>query len=806
MLEPYRVIDLTDNRAALGPMILRDLGADVIKVEPPGGGAARRQAPLVPGAPDGLASIPFAVHNRGKRSVTLDLGSGEGRARLLDLVRGADFLFENAAPGEMARAGLGYDDLRKVNPALVHVAVTPFGQDGPYAGHRSTDITLAAMSGMAAVNGEPDRAPVRMSIDQAWYHGGAASAAGALAAFHRRLRTGEGQFVDVSVQASAIWSTIQAMGAYGSQGANFMRAGTDLQLGVVTLPLVHATSDGEAVIVPLGSTLAPMVPWFVEDGLVPESWIEDEDWKTYDLRFLSGQPLVHPLDEVIERLRQYTARHTKDELLERGLRENVTAVPVAKVDEILRFRHLAARSYWRPLSLGGATTVKAPGPFIRLAATPLRDPGEVPAPGEDTSEVLSGPRSVGARPAPVAGRLPFEGLKVADFSWIGVGPLTAKYFADHGATVVRVETTNPPDRLRNAGPFKDGIPGINRSQFFAMPNASKKGIVLNLKEPAGNEVARRLLAWCDLAFESFTPGTMKDLGLDYEVARELNPAIIMVSTCLMGQTGPAARLAGYGYHAAAISGFYEVTGWPDRPPAGPFTAYTDIIAPSFLTATVAAALDHRRRTGEGQYIEQSQMESSLYFLAEQLVDHQVNGTVPRRMGNAHPSMAPHGIYPCAGDDRWVAIACEDDGQWRVLCREMGSPPWAADPLLATAAGRLARRDELDARVAGWTEGLEAQAVMDRLQAAGVPAGVVQRSSELLADPQLAHRGFFRPLPHPEMGDVSYEGHQYVIRDYANGPRFAAPCLGEHTFEVLTEILGMSEDEAAEALASGAVGA
>ncbi len=279
----------------------------------------------------------------------------------------------------------------------------------------------------------------------------------------------------------------------------------------------------------------------------------------------------------------------------------------------------------------------------------------------------------------------------------------------------------------------------------------------------------------------------------------------MASSCLMGQTGPAARLAGYGYHAAAICGFYEVTGWADRSPAGPFTAYTDIIAPSFLATTIAAALDHRRRTGEGQYIEQAQMESSLYFLAEQLVDHQVNGTVPRRMGNAHPSMAPHGIYPALGDDRWIAIACEDDAQWEALRGVRGSPSGFDDPSFATAAGRLGRREELDARIATWTAAEDPDALMGRLQAAGVPAGVAQRSSELLADPQLAHRHFFRTLPHSEIGDDPYEGHQYTIRGYDNGPRFAAPCLGEHTFEVLTELLGMSQDEAVEAMATGAVG-
>ena len=196
--------------------------------------------------------------------------------------------------------------------------------------------------------------------------------------------------------------------------------------------------------------------------------------------------------------------------------------------------------------------------------------------------------------------LPFEGVKVADFSWVGVGPTTAKYLADHGATPVRIEAANPMDLLRAIGPFKDNIPGPDRSQFFGSFNTSKLGLTLDLKSPAGLEVACRLIAWADVYLESFTPGTVDALGIGYEKARTLNPSIIMTSTCLMGQTGPAASYAGYGLHAGSIAGFYEITGWPDLPPDGPYTAYTDTIAPRFLASIIMAAMDHRRRTGQGQ--------------------------------------------------------------------------------------------------------------------------------------------------------------------------------------------------------------
>jgi len=393
---------------------------------------------------------------------------------------------------------------------------------------------------------------------------------------------------------------------------------------------------------------------------------------------------------------------------------------------------------------------------------------------------------------------------VADFSWIMVGPTTAKYLADHGATVVRVETERPPDRLRAAGPFKDRLPGTNRSQFFGDFNTSKLSLSLNLKNPAAVAVARRLIAWADVYIESFTPGTVDDLGIGYETARALNPSIVMASTCLMGQSGPAAAFAGYGYHAGAIAGFYEILGWPDRAPSAPWVAYTDTIAPRFLAAAIMAALDHRRRTGAGTHIDAAQLEMAVQFLAPQIMDFNVSGRVVSRNGNRSDTMAPHGAFPCSGDDQWCAIAVESDKQWDALRGVLGDPVWGRDDRFRTAEGRLRYQDEIDRHLGQWTSGRSAQEVMHLLQSVGVPAGVVQRSSDLLRDPQLAHRNFFRYMDHPEMGNIPYSGHQFRIRGYESGPRSPAPLLGQHNELVLREILGMTDDEVTEVVAAGAI--
>ena len=517
-----------------------------------------------------------------------------------------------------------------------------------------------------------------------------------MVAHERRLLTGEAQFVDVSVQAAVFWTGLQAMIASAVDGRNIERNGTVLQLSTLVTPLVYPCADGEVCLIATGATLVGLVPWMVESGAVTGEWAEAEDWDTYEVRMLTTERLVHSLDEVRAAVTAFTLGHRKTELFEGGLARGVTLAPVNTAADVLGLEQLVVRDYWDVVRLPSGRALRAPGPFVKASRTPITWSRPAPGVGEHTREVLDPLRVADdgstvrrrdrRRPDPIERRLPLDGVKVADFSWIGVGPITAKALADHGATVVHVESDRPADRLRLVGPFKDDIPGINRCQFFASFNTSKLSLQLNLKHPVGNELARRLLVWCDVALDSFTAGTMDALGLGYDVARSLNPDIIMATTCLFGQYGPAAPLAGYGYHAAAVSGFYEITGWDDRPPAGPFNAYTDTIAPRFLATTLMAALDHRRRTGEGQFIDQAQMESSLQFLAPELLDVQVAGVSPRRAGNHDPSCAPHDAYPCAGIDQWCAIAVETDEQWRSLRQVIGAPPWAMDPIARHRSG------------------------------------------------------------------------------------------------------------------------
>ena len=388
----------------------------------------------------------------------------------------------------------------------------------------------------------------------------------------------------------------------------------------------------------------------------------------------------------------------------------------------------------------------------------------------------------------------FEGLRVLDFSWVVIGPMTTRYLSDYGASVVRVESAHRPDVIRNSLPFAGDRPGINRSGYWANYNSGKQSLALNMADPRARKIAFRLATeWADVVAENFTPGTVEGWGLGYEDIRPLNPSVVMFSASMLGRGGPFEAQPGFGPVLTALSGHTHLTGWPDRVPVSPYGAYTDFLIPHIAIAAIIAALDHRRATGEGQYLDMSQLEASLYFLAPSVLDYTANGRVRGRDGNRDPATAPHGAYACAGDDRWCAIACADDGRWQALCGLMGRPELAADARFATLEARKANEAALDAVVSAWTATQEAEDVMRRCQEAGVAAGLVQSCEDLFADPQLAHRGHFVWMDHAEMGRYVTDANCFSLSETAPDYR-PAPLLGEHTGDVLRDLLGMTDDE------------
>ncbi len=396
----------------------------------------------------------------------------------------------------------------------------------------------------------------------------------------------------------------------------------------------------------------------------------------------------------------------------------------------------------------------------------------------------------------------FDGIKIADFTWVGAGPMTTKYLADHGAQVIRIESSAHPDLLRVTPPFKDGIPGLNRSAYCACFNNNKLGLGLDLNHPRAMEVVRRLVDWADIVAESFSPGTMARWGITYQDLSRIKPGIIMYSTSQQGQTGRHSRIGAYGTQLVALAGFTHLTGWPDRGPTGPYGPYTDAMVPPLGAAALAAALDYRRRTGRGLHIDLSQYETAINFLAPAMLDYTVNRRVQGREGNRNPDAAPHGIFPCKGDNRWCAIAVFTDNEWQALCNVADNSSWTADPGFSTLPLRKENETELEQLLAGWTVKYDAEELMNKLQAAGVPAGLVENGEDIHHDPQLEHRYYLWELEHLEIGKHYYERPPFKLSKTPAELNKAGPCLGEDTRYVCTEILGISEEQLTELSAEG----
>jgi crotonobetainyl-CoA:carnitine CoA-transferase CaiB-like acyl-CoA transferase len=488
--------------------------------------------------------------------------------------------------------------------------------------------------------------------------------------------------------------------------------------------------------------------------------------------------------------------------------------PVNSTKDLIENPHFRERGFWQ--DVGDYTH---PGLSVRSSSAELRMGGPAPILGRDQAAIdewlaipIDLPRTMKVGRASRdrsrvqssdAARLgeAFAGLKVADFGWVAVGPLTGKALADHGATVVRIESSTRVDYVRTLVPFKDGVPGINRSHYVNNLNTSKLGVALNLATDEGKALARRLIDWADVVVENYTPGTMKRLGLDYETVSKDRPDLIMISTCLLGQTGPWRSFAGYGPHGAGISGLHYLTGWPDRPPVGPNGPYSDVIAPRYSVSALAAAILERRRTGKGQHLDVSQVESAIHFMEPLVLDETVNGRTATAAGLDSPFACPNGTYPTAGVERYVALSVETPEQWRAL-KSIAPLDAFADPRFDDMEQRRAVKDDIDASLTAWTRGFEDRELEGKLIGAGVPASVVQRMTDLFEDPQLQAREYFQVLKHGEVGEIPYDGLMTRFSAKKTVLHKAAPCVGEDTDYVMREILGLSDDEIADLAVKG----
>ena len=806
LLSLYRVLDLCGEMGILAGKILADLGAEVIAIEPPEGNPVRQQGPFYKDDPHIERSLTWWAFAAGKRSVTLDITSEAGAASLKALASDADFLFEGFAPGYLDSLGLGYEALRAVNPSLVMVSMTPFGQTGPYSRFQGPDLVGMAVGGLTFLTGDADRPPLRVTQPQFGPLTGASGAIGAMVAHYHRLKTGEGQHVDVSGQEAVARVLSEAPATWGLNRVNIVRRGSFRGMGGDRqLRTTWECKDGYVSFFVAGGVIGnranALFRWMAKEGIepIPEARL---DWTKITPNDLSEK--VHAsLNETIS---AFFLTHTKRELYEGAVKWGILMFPVSNSEDVFTDPQLAARNYFVNIEHPReGKSFRYPGAFIKSTAFSPGPTCRAPYLGEHSEEILGRkcPRQTNRPPIDKSRTRPFEGLKVLDFCWVAIGPLTTRYLSDHGATVVRVESHRRVEVLRTASPFVNGVPGgVDRSGYFANYNSNKLGVSIDFSNPEARDLVHRLVRWADVVTENFSPGTLERYGYGYDDLKKINPEIVMLSASMLGRGGPFDGHAGFGPMLGSLAGFVHHCGWPDRTPVPPYGAYTDFFLARFAATALIAALDYRERTGHGQHLDLSQLEAALHVLAPALLDYSANGREQERNGNRSPVAAPHAVYPCREPDTWCAIAIETDEQWQALVSAIGNPEWARDERFRPLKGRKAHEEELDRLVSEWTRNFEPVPLMEMLQEAGVPAGAVNSCEGLFSDKQLAHRGHYVWMDHPEMGWHPFDGTEFTGSVTPALYKSPSPLLGQHNEYVLKEVLGMTDEEISEVAASG----
>ncbi|MFR9801901.1 CaiB/BaiF CoA transferase family protein [Pseudonocardia sp. RS010] len=859
-LEGLRVVEIADELGEYCGKLLAGLGADVVKIEPPGGERTRRIGPFRHDEPNPNRSLHFWHYNHGKRSVVLDLHTPDARHAFAQLLDTADVLLDTRDRREAAAIGLDGEQLRSTRPALVHAHITPFGDDGPWADFRGSDLVHLALGGVVMncgydpePTGDYDTPPVAPQMWQAYHITGEITAIQVMAALQHRLRTGRGQVVSVSVHDAVSkntetdlpdWIFSRLPHARLTCRHSFGRRSGARDAGVGT-PGISRTKDGRwmlpyrTYLAGFGTPLSSIVEVLRRYGM--EADLADERYS--DPAVLSDVETIRHIDAVVDRF-VASFRYDKD-LWRDGQRAGMAWAPVRRPEENVDDPHWVARRTFAEVEhpeLGERYTYV--GSKWVCAEVPWRVGPRPPLLGEHTDEVLQElDRGIGAavdrvRPLPGADAArrsrhgtPFalSGVRVVDLTWFLASAGAGRFLAAHGAEVIKVEHASRLDGMRfGLGPVPDGgraerdratepltptpTDSVNRSGSFMEINAGKRGISLNLRTERGRALLRELIRTADMVVEGFSPGTMDRMGFGYDRLKEINPRIVYVQQSGMGQFGTYGQMRSFGPSAQAMSGLSDMSGLPEPyAPAGIGYSYLDWFGAYQMGLAMMAALYRQRQTGRGCWIDSSQAEIGIQLTGTAVLDHSVNGRSWRRTGNRSPLLpaAPHGVYPAAGQDRWIALGAFDEEQWIGLCRVLGRTEWAAHPDLLTLAQRLRHQDRLDEVVAEATAKWDAFALMEQLQAEGVPAGVCQTAEDRCErDPQLRHLGWLVELDQTEIGRWPVKELPGVLSETPShiGGLLdrSGPNYGEDNDYVYGEILGLSPEERAALVAEGVI--
>ena len=814
-LTGIRVIDLAVDRGELGGRLLSDLGADVVMVEPPEGSPSRKLPPLDPLTPE--HSLFFTMRSCGKRSVVLDLGAADGRASLEALLAGADALIDSAEPGAHAAAGrpeLEAEALAARHRHLVVASVTAYGRTGPYARRDVPGSVIDATSGMCWKAGLPEREPLMPPGNISGDVAGLVAAFAIVCALIQRCGHGAGQLIDVSANEAAAQITDWSL----SNSSKSMVAGiepVEIRAGPGPVYTILAAADGFVRLV----VLSPRQWHAIRAWLGEPDYLQDPEYDGFIGRFMIADAVLNPLYE------ELFSTMTMEEVAEEAQRRGIVATPILKPGDVIANEHFEARKTFDRVPLSTRGVMSLPSGWMEIDGERVGPTGRPPHLGEHTDEVLSalvtevaaqpeGPAALDASAGPQADgllawplvpesapepALPLTGVRVADFGHGGVGVEISRMLAEYGADVIKIESRTYPDFIRV-------VLGGEMSPSFASSSRSKRGLGINAKTGEGRRMLLDLAAGVggsarfDVVVENGSTGVMDELGLGYRDFAAANPDVVMVSSQLMGSSGPWSWWRGYGPNTQVTGGMTYLWDYPDVDrPSGSQSIFPDHWAGRMGALAAVAGMLGRRRgvTAGGCHAEVCQVEQVVGVMGDLLACESLQAGSVRPQGNRRDRGAPWGFFACEGEDQWVAICCRSDAEWAALAGLISLD----DPALATLEGRRQREDQVEEAVSVWTATLSKHSVTEACLTAGVPAGPMLTSGEQLQDPHLAARGYLVELDQPPIGVMTFEGPAFAATGMADADIRPAPGLGEHTHQIVAEF-GLDEAAIDDLIARG----
>ena len=795
-LERMRILDIGQGIAApFCAKLLGDLGADVVKIEPPGGDLSRQMGPFPKGIPDAELSASFFFLNTSKRSIIADLDGDEGRWLLSKMVPYFDIVISSDTVEALDARSIGYNDLKKWNPKVILTTVTGFGSFGAHSHYESSHLVNCAVGGWAQLCGLPDREPLQSGGAMTDTLGGAFAAVATSLAFYGRERHGGGEHVDVSVQEAVLAGAQMPTLLYeytGNVPERYSSVGSGAGAAYI-LP----TSEGY-----IGLNALTLPQWHMLCAFLGREDIpEDPKYKG-----ISWAKPDQRLEEIRSSFQQALEGRSAEQLFHEAEKARVPFGLVPDLEGLFGLQPHIERSFFTPLDHPGAGEVLVPSIPFKSNSSILAKPYRPPLLGEHSEEILQEVQTfsqIDTDERAQINPLPLKGLRVLDLSMFFAGPVCAQIMADAGADGIKVESIQRIDGWRGAGTSGEGdVPTWEGSPYFNWVNRNKRGITLNLKDPRGIDAIKTMVKDADVLIENYTPRVMDNFGLGYDVLKEINPDLVMISLSGFGSDTSWRDYVAFGMSTEQMSGACHLTGYEGEEPLFTGTTGGDLFSGVMGANALLAALHSIKPNGGGQHINFSQVEACNLYLGDVMTGWSLAQTDPGRTGNRHAVFAPQGIYPCQ-ENRWIAITCKTDNQWKALA-SLVSPELQAEEL-ETREARQKVHEYLDSSIAEWTKSQRAIDLMEQLQDRGIPAGAVLKGPDLLADSHLEARNSFIEQDRPGIGTKHYPNQPYRFANMEAPPVERAPLLGEHSTEVLTSVANMTDDDIVELVIDDVVG-